>query len=179
MSDTPLVESAVLVPFVRDPAGEWRLVVIRRTPGGMHSGQLAFPGGRIDPADESALHAALREAEEEIGLPRHRVRVLCELPRIETRTTGFAITPYLGLAERPAAWTPAEAEVAEILEPKLAQLRAPEARRHANNLLPRGWEAVRLPYFDVHGHRLWGASERILHPLLARIAAGEWPELLG
>ncbi|MCC6649916.1 MAG: CoA pyrophosphatase [Candidatus Eisenbacteria bacterium] len=179
MSDTPLVESAVLVPFVRDDAGEWRLVVIRRTPGGMHSGQLAFPGGRIDPADESALHAALREAEEEIGLPRLRVRVLGELPRIETRTTGFAITPFLAIAERPAAWLPAVAEVAEILEPRLAHLSAPEARRHADDLLPRGWEAVRLPYFDVNGHRLWGASERILHPLLARVAAGEWPELLG
>lgn len=178
MSAGPLVESAVLVPFVRGAAGEWRLVVIRRTPGGVHSGQLAFPGGRVDAADASPLETALREAWEEIGLSRDRVRVLAELPRIETRSTGFAITPFLAIAERPAAWTPAAAEVAEILEPSLAALRAPEARNHANDLLPAGWEAVRLPYFPIGGHRLWGASERILHPLLQRIAAGEWVELL-
>ncbi|MBK7369760.1 MAG: CoA pyrophosphatase [Candidatus Eisenbacteria bacterium] len=177
MSPSSLVESAVLVPFVRGPAGEWRVVVIRRTPGGVHSGQLAFPGGRVDASDASPLETALREAWEEIGLPRDRVRVLAELPRIETRSTGFAITPYLAIAERPHAWTPAVAEVAEILEPTLAELRAPEARMHANDLLPAGWEAVRLPYFPIGGHRLWGASERILHPLLQRIAAGEWAEL--
>ncbi|MFN8589657.1 MAG: CoA pyrophosphatase [Candidatus Eisenbacteria bacterium] len=178
MSDAPLVESAVLVPFVRDAAGAWRLVVIRRTPGGVHSGQLAFPGGRVDAADATPLETALREAWEEIGLPRERVRVIAELPRIETRTTGFAITPFLALAERPAAWTPAPAEVAEILEPSLADLRAPDSRRHANDLLPEGWRQVLLPYFAVGEHRLWGASERILHPLLERIAAGEWVELL-
>lgn len=179
MSDAPLVESAVLVPFVRDAAGAWRLVVIRRTRGGAHSGQLAFPGGRIDAADASPREAALREAWEEIGLSPERVRVLAELPRIETRTTGFAITPFLGIAERPAAWSPAPAEVAEILEPALAALHEPEARRHANDLLPEGWRQVLLPYYAIDAHRLWGASERILHPLLARIAAGEWPELLG
>lgn len=179
MHDGALVESAVLVPFVRDAAGEWRLVVIRRTPGGAHSGQLAFPGGRVDAADLSPLETALREAWEEIGLARERVRVLAELPRIETRTTGFAITPFLAVAERPARWSPALAEVAEILEPSLSSLREPDARRHARDLLPAGWREVLLPFFAVGEHRLWGASERILHPLLARIAAGEWPELLG
>lgn len=178
MPPVRLVESAVLVPFVRGAAGEWRVVVIRRTPGGAHSGQLAFPGGRVDEGDASPLDTALREAWEEIGLPRERVRVLTELPRIETRSTGFAITPFLAIAERPVAWAPAAAEVAEILEPSLAELRAPEARAHADDLLPAGWEAVRLPYFSIGGHRLWGASERILHPLLQRIATGEWVELL-
>lgn len=169
----------MLVPLWRDPQGVWRLVVVRRSQGGVHSGQLAFPGGARDARDASLVDTALREAHEEIGLPAHAARVLAELPVVETRVSSFVITPFVAVVERPDEWRLDAREIAEVLEPELGLLLAPDARAHAHDLLPPGWEAVRLPYYPVGTHRLWGASERILHPLLARIAAGEWPELRG
>src|SRR3954466_720202 len=91
----PLRDAGVLVPLYRDPAGDVRLIMIRRTEGGLHGGQLAFPGGVRDPGDASLRDTALREAEEEIGLDPDRVEVLAELPVMETRITGYRITPFL------------------------------------------------------------------------------------
>ena len=179
MSAGKLREAAVLVPLWRARGGAWHVVVVRRTEGGIHSGQLAFPGGARDAADASLLETALREAHEEIGLPPGSARVLAELPGVDTRVSSFRITPFAAVVERPAAWRPDAREIAEVLEPELAALLAPGARQHAADLLPPGWEAVRLPFYPVGPYRLWGASERILEPLLTRIAAGEWPELLG
>ena len=169
-----LHEAAVLVPLWRDASGAWRLVIVQRTESGVHSGQLAFPGGARDMRDDSLQATALREAYEEIGLPLAAARVLAQLPSVETRVSSFVITPYLAVIERPSEWRPDAREIAEVLEPELAKFLAPQARAHAHDLLPPGWKAVRLPYYPVGPYRLWGASERILHPLLARIVAGEW-----
>ncbi len=176
MNRSGLREAAVLVPLWRDAAGAWRLVIVRRSEFGVHSGQLAFPGGARDARDASLQATALREAHEEIGLPPQAARVIAELPGVETRVSSFVIAPFLAVIDRPSEWRPDAREIAEVLEPELASFLAPEARGHAHDLLPPGWEAVRLPYYPVGPHRLWGASERILHPLLARIAAGEWEE---
>jgi 8-oxo-dGTP pyrophosphatase MutT (NUDIX family) len=166
--------AAVLVPVFRDAAGEARVVLVRRTEGGLHGGQLAFPGGMREATDASALATALREAHEEIGLEPASVRVLAELPIFETLTTGYRIEPFLARIARPAAWRPAAAEVAEVLEPGLADLARPEA--HAETLKEfSGWPAPRrVPCLRVGPFELWGASYRILLPLLPRLLAGEW-----
>lgn len=172
-------ESAVLVPLWRDAAGELRLVIVRRSERGAHGGQLAFPGGVREPADDSLLATALREAEEEIGLVREAVHPLAELPGVTTHTTGFMITPILARIERPAAWRLAADEVVEVLEPSLTPWLDPAARRFASDLAPPPWAGISLPYYAIGPHRLWGASERILTPLLARIRGGEWEDGLG
>lgn len=171
--------SAVLVPLWRDEAGAWRVVIVRRTERGAHGGQLAFPGGVREAHDDSATATALREAEEEIGLAPASVTPLAELPLVGTHTTGFVIAPVLARIERPAAWRLAADEVVEVLEPALAPWFDPRERRFADDLAPPPWEGVPLPYYAIGPHRLWGASERILTPLLARIRGGEWPDLLG
>ena len=170
-------ESAVLVPFHRGDDGAWRLVVVRRAEGGIHGGQLAFPGGSRAPEDATLFDTALREAGEEIGLPAGAVRLLAALPPVETRVSNYVIAPFLARIERPRAWAPDPREIAEVLEPALAELLRPGVRAHADDLMPAGMPPRRLPFYRVGPHRLWGASERILHPLLARIAAGEWPEV--
>jgi 8-oxo-dGTP pyrophosphatase MutT (NUDIX family) len=157
----------------RDAAGDVRLVLIRRGEGGIHGGHLAFPGGKRDPHDASTCDTALREAEEEIGLTRTAIEVLSELPFIDTRTTGFRIHPFLARIVRPVEWRPCVREVAEILEPRLKDL---GEAAHCPVALPTfsPLEAQRVPFYRVGPYQLWGATYRILHPLLPRLFAGEW-----
>src|SRR5437879_13163321 len=91
-----LVDSAVLAPLYRDANGRLRLVFIRRSPFGVHGGQIAFPGGRREPGDPDLLTTALRESEEEIGLDRRLVEITATLPVLDTAAAAFAFAPYLG-----------------------------------------------------------------------------------
>jgi 8-oxo-dGTP pyrophosphatase MutT (NUDIX family) len=168
------LDSAVLVPLFRDPAGALRLVLIRRAEGGIHGGQLAFPGGMRESHDASDLETALREAEEEIGLTRDAVRVLDALPVVETRTSGFRIAPFLARIERPEHWRPAPDEVSEVLEIEVAEIAKPEARGSSIETFPTWPGPQRIEFFRVGPYRLWGATFRIVEPLLARLEAGEW-----
>src|SRR5438876_9401012 len=110
-----LRDAAVVVPLYRDGAGEVRIVIIRRAERGIHGGQLAFPGGKRDPGDASALDGALRETREEIGLAPEAIEVLEQLPVFETRTTGFRIHPFLARIARPRAWIAAPGGAGEVL----------------------------------------------------------------
>jgi 8-oxo-dGTP pyrophosphatase MutT (NUDIX family) len=170
-----LVDSAVLAPLYRDPHGRLRLVFIRRGPHGIHGGQIAFPGGRREPEDPDLLTTALREAEEEIGLGRNSVDVLAILPVIETVATGFRVAPFLGrLNGPPPTWRRQETEIDEILEIPIDELLRPEARSVEHWQLP-GWTAPReIPFYWIGPYKLWGATYKIVEPLLPRLVAGEW-----
>ena len=170
-----LVDSAVLAPVYRDPHGDLRLVFIRRSPLGVHGGQIAFPGGRREPEDATLLDTALREADEEIGLPPNQVQVLAMLPVIETMATGFRIAPFLGrLNGAPPTWRRQETEIDEILEVRLYDLLTPEAHGVEDWQLA-GWAAPRpIPFYRLGPHKLWGATYRIVELLLPRLMAEEW-----
>jgi 8-oxo-dGTP pyrophosphatase MutT (NUDIX family) len=167
-------ESAVLVPVYRDETGALRVVLVRRALGGIHGGQLAFPGGMREPTDASARDTAVREAHEEIGLEPGRVAVIAELAVVETRTSNFHIAPFLARIERPAYWRPAFREVAEVLEPSLAELADPSARGEAVETFATWQVPMLVPFIRIGEHRLWGATYRIINPLLPRLLAGEW-----
>jgi 8-oxo-dGTP pyrophosphatase MutT (NUDIX family) len=175
VSDIDLLSAAVLIPVYRDDAGALRLVLIRRAAHGIHGGQIALPGGKRDPDDADPVATALREAWEEIGLDPANVEVLETLPAVQTRTTGWEIVPVLGRIRRPDAWRPDAGEVAEILDVPVRDLADPELRGEALDLLA-GWTPPRpLPFHRVGAYRLWGATFRILDPLIPRLLAGEWP----
>jgi 8-oxo-dGTP pyrophosphatase MutT (NUDIX family) len=170
-----MVDSAVLAPVYRDPEGRLRLVFIRRSPHGIHGGQIAFPGGRREPEDATPLATALREAHEEIGLNPADVQVLETLPVVEVMATGFRIAPFLGrLAGPPPVWRRQETEIDEILEVPVEDLARPEA--HAVEAWQlAGWPAPRpIPFYWIGPHRLWGATYRIVEPLIPRLLDGEW-----
>ncbi len=169
--------AAVLVPLFRDAADALRVVLIRRAAGGLHGGQLGFPGGKREPCDATLRDTALREAEEELGLPRAAVEHLADLPVVETRASDMRIAPFLVRIERPARWRIDAREVAEVIEPRVADLAHPDARGMAFETLPGRAAPLRIEFYRVGPHRLWGASHRILRPLMERLAAGEWASM--
>jgi 8-oxo-dGTP pyrophosphatase MutT (NUDIX family) len=169
-----LRESAVLIPVFRNADGEATLVLVRRGRHGVHGGQLAFPGGKRDPTDASLLATALRETEEEIGLPATAIAVLAALPAVQTRTSGFLIAPFLGRIVPPPKWHFSQREIAEVLEVPLRYLADPanagqEVWHFAGEPTPE-----LISFWRVGPHCLWGASYRMLLPLLPRLLAGEW-----
>lgn len=169
-------QAAVAVPVYRDVAGDLRLVLVLRGDRGVYGGQLALPGGKAEPGDGTPLRTALREAEEEIGLPQRAARLLAPLPPVTTRTTGFEIWPFLiRVTELPARWRRARGEIAGIVEPRIADLAAPAARGEDVKRFPTWPQPQRTPFLRVGPHMLWGVTYRIVEPLLPRLLGGEWP----
>jgi 8-oxo-dGTP pyrophosphatase MutT (NUDIX family) len=159
-------KAAVLVAlYVAD--GELHAVFTRRRHDlRSHAGEISFPGGRRDPGDESLLHTALRETEEELGLPPEAVEILGALPPTPTVATNYGVYPFVGLIEPGYAWMPSAWEVDEVLELRLSDLRAARTRRR---LLHRGIP-FRSDVYDISEQAvIWGATARIVGDLLGRI----------
>jgi 8-oxo-dGTP pyrophosphatase MutT (NUDIX family) len=159
-------DAAVLVPLFEDDAGDLHAVFTRRKDDlKRHAGEISFPGGRRDEG-EALVDTALREAHEEIGLPPADVHVIGALPPTPTFVTNYAIYPFVGLIEAGFAWVLAHAEVAEVLELRLEELRAGYGERR---LVRRGIP-FRTPTYEAGGHVIWGATARILAELLVRVS---------
>jgi 8-oxo-dGTP pyrophosphatase MutT (NUDIX family) len=159
----PLVKAAVLVPLV--DRGEPFLVFAKRTDRvGTHRGQISFPGGRVDPSDAGFLEAALRESEEEIGLPRAAVEPLGTLDDTETVATQFIITPFVGVVRAPVAWQPDGHEIEKVIEVPLAALRDLANLRVEHR--ERGGVLHEILFWDYQGETIWGATARILKQYL-------------
>jgi 8-oxo-dGTP pyrophosphatase MutT (NUDIX family) len=165
------VAAAVLLPLVQraDPT----LLLTQRTAHlANHSGQVAFPGGKVDAQDADVIEAALREAQEEVGLAREFVQVLGTLP-VYTTGSAFAITPVVALVQPGFALQPNAAEVADVFEVPLSFLLDPaNHRRHA--LLAEGLrrEWFSMPYHDGRIERfIWGATAGMLRNLYRFLSA--------
>jgi 8-oxo-dGTP pyrophosphatase MutT (NUDIX family) len=163
--------AAVLVPLVARPEPTL-LLTLRTSHLANHSGQIAFPGGKVDADDAGVVDAALREAEEEVGLARGFVQVLGTLP-IYTTGTAFVITPVVGWVQPGFTLAPNPGEVAEVFEVPLSFLLDPaHHRRHA--LLVDGVrrEWFSMPYRDGAVERfIWGATAGMLRNLYRFLAA--------
>jgi len=159
--------AAVLVPIVAHPA-ELTVLFTRRTAQlRSHSGQVSFPGGRAEPEDASPEFTALREAEEEIGLPAGRVEVVARLPDYLTRT-GFRVTPVVGLLTPPLELAPDSREVEEVFEVPLAFLL--DARNHRRETRELGGETLGYYVMQYGERRIWGATAGMLVNLYRMLA---------
>lgn len=168
----------MLAPVYRDVAGALRIVLIVRTDRGHHGGQLAFPGGRVDDEDESLVAAALREAEEEIGLDPSCVSVIAELSPVRSGPTNMEVFAFLGRIPDGVEWRPNREEVVEVLTPTVAELWDPAIRREhlfTSALWPEGLLVDGIPVGD---RVLWGMTLRLLDDLVPRLLAGEWEDAL-
>lgn len=161
--------AAVLVPIVCHPAPTV-LLTLRGRHLKAHAGQVSFPGGRIEPDDADAVAAALREAEEEIGLAPAGVRVIGTLPEHVTGT-GFRVSPVVALVAPPMALRPDPSEVDEVFELPLASVLDPSARSwREEEILGR----VRRFWVVRHDrHLIWGATAAMLVALGEALAAPE------
>ncbi len=159
-----LRRAAVLVPLFEKDGDTHVLLTRRRADLRRHAGQVSFPGGRIDPG-EASLDAALREAEEEVGLARSEVDVLGRLDETLVLVTGFRLTPWVGAVPYPYAYRAHPGEVEEILYVGLSQLARPGVHRTEEREVYGLVHEVH--FFDLPGVGIWGATARVLHKLLA------------
>jgi 8-oxo-dGTP pyrophosphatase MutT (NUDIX family) len=159
--------AAVLVPLFE--AGGEAHVILTKRPDTMptHQGEVSFPGGGVHPGDTSPRDAALREAEEEIGLPPAAVEVVAELDTLATVGSRFTITPFVGLVDPLPRLVPHPGEVVKILEVALSQLLEDDAFRE------EFWESPdrAISFFELPGETVWGATARVLVAFLAHLTA--------
>jgi 8-oxo-dGTP pyrophosphatase MutT (NUDIX family) len=136
-----------------------------------HSGQISFPGGRIDP-DETALEAALRETAEEVGVAAETITVVGALTPLYIPPSDFEVFPFVGYAGQRPDFRPNSAEVAFLLEPALHELLHPACCHYEERHFPHWPHPVRVPWFSVQGQRVWGATALMLSDFLERWQPG-------
>jgi 8-oxo-dGTP pyrophosphatase MutT (NUDIX family) len=140
------------------------LVLTRRTDSvDNHRGQISFPGGSMDPG-EDAVATALREAYEELAVDPARVEVLGKLSPLYIPPSGFCVFPVVGYAEARPAFAPSITEVAEVLEASLNHLLDPATRQE--EIWPIRGQNVRVPFYAIGAHKVWGATAMVLCELL-------------
>jgi 8-oxo-dGTP pyrophosphatase MutT (NUDIX family) len=154
-----LMPAAVLVPIVMRPPELTVLLTQRSAHLAAHAGQISFPGGSVEAQDTDPVDAALRETEEEVGLPRSHVEVVGRLDTYVT-STGFEVTPVVGLVRVPYPVRPDPFEVAEVFEVPLAFIIDPANRqRHSREYKGRTRTFYALPYEQRY---IWGATAGML-----------------
>ncbi len=158
-------DAAVLVPLYVTDGVLHAVFTRRREDLRRHPGEISFPGGRYEDGEPSLTATALREAEEEIGLPADAVEILGALQPTPTVVTGYAVYPFVGMIDPGRTWTISPREVAEVIELSLADLLAGYGRRR---LVRRGLP-IRTDTYLVDDYMIWGATARILADLFDRI----------
>lgn len=157
----PLAPSAVLVALYESGQGLEVVFTTRSRHLRNHSGEICFPGGRQDASDDSLVHTALREFEEELGVGRQQVEVIGQLPDMPV-ISRFVIRPYVGFLSQPPAWQPDPSEVEDVFTVPLHQLLAHQ-QHFALKLERFNWQRI---WFIPWQHRLiWGATAGIVRSL--------------
>jgi|JFJP01.1.fsa_nt_gi 8-oxo-dGTP pyrophosphatase MutT (NUDIX family) len=169
-------EAAVLLllyPHARPESPlDWHIILTRRPEyDGVHSGQISFPGGRRE-GDESFLNTAMREAQEEIGLPPEAAKVVGQLSPLYIPPSNFYIYPYIAVSQYRPEFQPDPIEVAELIELPLSLLQDPTIFQTETWLFPNGIERE-VPLFNIFGHKVWGATAMILNEFLTLILKGD------
>ncbi len=163
--------AAVLVPLIPRPGGLTLLLTRRTAHLPRHPGQISFPGGRMEPEDRSLVETALRETEEEIGIPRAAIQPIGRLDRYLIARTGYSVTPIVGVIDASASFRPDPGEVAEVFEVPLAGLMAPGAGRQEHRTFEG--ETRSFHVFEHEGRRIWGATAGMILNLREALVGGE------
>ena len=152
--------------------GNWHTILIERTanPRDRHSGQVSFPGGSWEESDGDLVNVALRETEEEIGVPAGQVEILGQLTNLYIPVSNFLVHPFVGILEGAPGFRPQPGEVEAVLTPALSVFQTPENRKKTDLTLHMGITLKDVPYFDVDGRIVWGATAMILSEFLELVS---------
>lgn len=155
----------VLILFYPERESTFFPLIKRPEYAGFHSGQVAFPGGKMEINDSNIIETALREAEEEVGIDRSQVQVMGSLSELFIPTSNFLVSPVVGFLEKRPDMVPEEKEVSRIIQAELSLLLRPEIRKQ--KILELG-QSIKLdtPYFEIDGEVVWGATAMILNELI-------------
>ncbi|MCW9037321.1 MULTISPECIES: CoA pyrophosphatase [Altibacter] len=155
-------KAGVMALFYPSQAYETHLILIlRKTYKGVHSAQVGFPGGKMESGDASLQHAALRETEEEVGVPSNRIAVLKELTEIYIPPSNFFVQPYLGITAETPSFVPQEDEVEALIEVPLLHF-MDDSILVTKTLTTSYATDIEVPAFLLNGHVVWGATAMML-----------------
>lgn len=143
---------------------DWNFTLIQRVPHekDRHSGQISFPGGRLEKDDPSLEYGALREAEEEVGIPKEQIKMLGRLTELYIPVSNFLVHPFVGYLENTPQYIPQPTEVASILEIPVGELNRMENRKKVDMRPAKNVILKNVPYFDFSGNVVWGATAMML-----------------
>ena len=171
LSSTTAPQAAVLVLIYPGPSGPVTLLTLRSEHLPHHAGQISFPGGRVHPDDPSLEATALRELVEETGIDPSALVVLGRLPVTEVPSSGFVITPVVAWMDAPPQFRPDPREVAALIDCPLDIALEPASYRTGS--LVRDGVTREFWYVEFDGHRVWGATARILRSLALVLAGAD------
>ena len=133
------------------------VLILRKTYQGVHSNQIGFPGGRVEATDRDLLHTALRETEEEVGIPQSEIKVVKELTKLYIPPSNFWVHPFMGILEHTPQMVPQESEVEKILEVELAHFM--DKNCFVNQTLSTRYaKNIEVPAFLLNDQIVWGAT---------------------
>lgn len=158
-------KAGVMAVFYPDLNENTKLVLIlRKTYKGIHSNQVGFPGGRVELFDENLKQTALRETEEEVGIPKQEVEVIKKLTRLYIPPSNFWVHPYVGLLNKTPFLVPQESEVEQILEIDIDHF-LDDKNIITETLSTSYAQNIEVPAFYLNGHIVWGATAMMLNEL--------------
>ncbi len=157
--------SGVLLLFYPDAKRPFFPLIKRPEYPGFHSGQMALPGGKMEETDENVIQTALREAEEEVGIDRHEVRVIGKLSDLYIPTSNFLVSPIVGFLDKRPEFVPDSNEVSRIVQTDLDDLLSSEKRKETVLEISKSI-SLHAPYFEIDGEVVWGATAMILSELI-------------
>ncbi len=156
-------KAGVMMLFYPDNEGEtYFVLILRKSYKGVHSGQVGFPGGKLEPEDTSLQVAAIRETEEEVGVPSEKINVLRALTELYIPPSNFFVQPYLGYMTETPSFIAQEEEVEAIIEVPLSHFM--DDGIHITKTLSTSYaQSIEVPAFLLNGHVVWGATAMMLN----------------
>jgi len=161
-------QAAVLALFYKDNFNEHRIIYIKRpsrNPNDKHSGQISFPGGQKESADNSFEETALRECYEEIGIPSNKINILGQLSPLYVFVSDFYVLPFVGLLEGQPNFILQESEVEYIITEKVSYLNSPVSIGHSDFKI-RNTTFKQMPHYKLGNEILWGATAMMTAELM-------------
>ena len=164
----------MLVPVFRDAGGRLRIVLIVRTDGGLHAGQIALPGGRPTRRTTASSPPRYVRPRRKSGLDPAHVEILAEIAPVQLTVSNFQVHAYLGSVPPDVRWRANADEVVEVLTPAVDELWDPAARRELLVRPARFPEGLLVDAIPLGERVLWGMTLRLLDDVVPRLLAGEW-----